>query len=682
MQQSLDNSVLSINLREYIHRIKPISLEKPRKTMSQDPCNQKEHKQLRALIGALAWPSNQCMPQLSASISLLQAHANSPTVGNIAEANKLLRFAKEIAKDYNMVIRRHCDLCYLRIGAYTDAAWAVRPDGSSQGGLLLFISSAEELATGAPMPLTVVQWHSKKLVRICRSSLSAEAQAAAMAADELEWFNIFMACIADPSLKTESEAALRKFGGALLVTDAKSLFDAAKSVTSGMKLSERRTAIELAIVRDRMKAMDGEWRWVNSHQQLADGLTKTQAKDALAFVLGRGTHRLVHDPHYTAAKKVSKEQREADEQELLAASNQIMNETYALEEKDETLCKLPGCGKKVDNSSEKNRYCSRRHFYMHTARTGDHQDAGREKALRGITALMILDQFREAEASDGQSHEGGDGWFWFFTLLVIFLTFYGLQNLIYKVYLLAEKFVDFLKKKNVLKSTEVSQNVYQTANDPVFEYNSASSSHGDDSSLCAAAAAVEHEMFLNQITLEVGEDTLSEQEKRDLGALISIQEYDRWCRLKREVDDEPGQHEWRQVRAALDDDNSNIDPFTRKNITQQGYTMRRWSSFAEILNTRLAESFTDEQIRHWHRHWNNNLVYLVNMSAKVNRELIENQNLRDRKNFAERVRLGQVEDKVIQTEQSFARKRSEPRYVILGEGKHGAWGHHNDFRPY
>ena len=51
--------------------------------------------------------------------------------------------------------------------------------------------------------------------------------------------------------------ALRKFGTSPLATDARSLFDAARSMTPGMKLSERRTAIEIAIVKDRMPARDG-----------------------------------------------------------------------------------------------------------------------------------------------------------------------------------------------------------------------------------------------------------------------------------------------------------------------------------------------------------------------------------------------------------------------------------------
>ena len=90
-----------------------------------------------------------------------------------------------------------------------------------------------------------------------------------------------------------------------------------------MKLSERRTAIEVAIVRDRMSALDGRWFWVNSQQQIADGLTKPAAKDNLAYVLNRGTHKLSFEPDFIAAKKVTYEEKEAERKEHEEASKNI-----------------------------------------------------------------------------------------------------------------------------------------------------------------------------------------------------------------------------------------------------------------------------------------------------------------------------------------------------------------------
>ena len=129
------------------------------------------------------------------------------------------------------------------------------------------------------MSLTIVDWHSKKLVRMCRSSLAAEAQASAAAVDELEWCKIFWATMINPTLNIEKEATLQLSGLSFVLTDAKSLYDSSKSVTAGMHLSERRMAIEVVIVAERVKAMQAECKWIISFQLLADGLTKPSAKD-------------------------------------------------------------------------------------------------------------------------------------------------------------------------------------------------------------------------------------------------------------------------------------------------------------------------------------------------------------------------------------------------------------------
>lgn len=208
-----------------------------------------------------------CMPELCTFISILQASANSPSVRDLTEANKLLRFATEAAKSHTWRLQ---EVSQLRIGAYTDAGCAVRPDGSSQGGMILCVCSEKEIDEGKMMALTTLQWHSKKLTRICRSSLSAETQAAAMAVDELEWCKIFLAIFAGCSLDINSSEALLKFGSSPLATDAKSLFDAAQTKAAGLRLSEKRTGAhdraQWTMVLGQLSPAVGRW----AHQAFPD----------------------------------------------------------------------------------------------------------------------------------------------------------------------------------------------------------------------------------------------------------------------------------------------------------------------------------------------------------------------------------------------------------------------------
>ena len=295
----------------------------------------------------------------------------------------------------------------MRSGVYTDAAWAVRPDSTSQGGYLLFVGGHEEIEAGYAMKLTVVDWCSKKLQRICRSSLSAESQAATQAIDALEWTKVFWAAMVWPGISIEEEATMKKVGTSPVLVDAKALFDAVLSFAPGLKLSEKRTAIEVAIMRDRLQAMGGKLKWLNSSQQLADGLTKVQARDQMNYLLMRGIHRLTFDPNYTAAKKVKKEDKEMEKEEMEAASKEIYEgqifEVSEDADNKENKCALAGCSREVDNKEAKHKYCSRRRFYLDFHRKNGNSDQWKKVAM-GAVATLSLSEIPTAEASR-TSHE-------------------------------------------------------------------------------------------------------------------------------------------------------------------------------------------------------------------------------------------------------------------------------------
>ena len=85
----------------------------------------------------------------------------------------------------------------LNFGAFTDAAWAVRPDGSSQGGLIISSTSTDLLA-GKQTPMGLMDWKSWKLAGKARSSLAAEAQASADAVDMWNYLRLLVADTISP----------------------------------------------------------------------------------------------------------------------------------------------------------------------------------------------------------------------------------------------------------------------------------------------------------------------------------------------------------------------------------------------------------------------------------------------------------------------------------------------------
>ena len=165
-------------------------------------------------------------------------------------------------------------------GVFSDAAWGVRPDGSSQGGYLVYASS-HALHKGAEAPVGIIEWKSWKLSRKCRSSLSAESQAMADVVDVLNFIRLFFVdCIHSTGIDLrQPDEILKLLPESCAITDCKSLYDALeKNESLGLGLSEKRTSIEVTATRQQTRATGIETRWVNSGRQLADVSTKRQRR--------------------------------------------------------------------------------------------------------------------------------------------------------------------------------------------------------------------------------------------------------------------------------------------------------------------------------------------------------------------------------------------------------------------
>ena len=502
VEQSLDFETVQISMADYIKKVKPITVDKHRKTMSAEPCTPSEQKSLRAIVGAMAWPANQCIPQVSATCSLLQAAVADPKILDLVEANKGLRFLKEVGKDFKLQIHRHCDVSELRFGVYSDAAWAVRPDTTSQGGYLVFAASRQEIEEGLAMKLSIVDWSSKKLARVCRSSLSSEAQAATAAIDTLEWIRIFWSLLLWPTLRYEEDAILSKTGESPILTDAKALYDAVKNLAAANKVSDRRTAIEVNIIRDRLQALGSKMRWLNSSQQLADGLTKRQAREHFAYLLQRGIHRLVFDSEFTAAKKVQKSEKESQQAEMEELAKTMFDgQVFMAEEehKDESVCKLVGCFAKVNTSNDKNKFCSRRHYYLDHHRRFGPSDPWKKSAMRALAIVAASENCGVEAAETGELvKQEEDSWKFWVTVAVIFIfAIFGvydflrkLKDVVASVYdMIKDKFAVFVNVQRVTNNMDQA-NVQISQNDMVHVETYAVRSHGVGVSSAESSAAV------------------------------------------------------------------------------------------------------------------------------------------------------------------------------------------------
>jgi hypothetical protein len=318
---ALDDGTLIVNYSDYARKIKPITVNADIKDVTQ-PATAAEVRQLRGLLGSLQWPASQGCPHLSCSVSMLQGEFGTATRRTLLEANKALRFFKTNS-DVGLLFRKFDDgythdLTDVGFVATTDAAWATRPDGTSQGGYLIMLVP-KECFDGKPTPFMCLDWRSMKLRRVSRSSLNSEAQSAASAVDALEQVKVFWSLMQDPHLDPRADATMIAAGPSALLTDAKALYDASQKEHVG-NFEDRRTGIEVMVIKERMAASGSQWKWCSSERQYADGMTKTAARQLLAERLRASVLHLIYDETFTASKKKTLQQRQASVRSTVSAA--------------------------------------------------------------------------------------------------------------------------------------------------------------------------------------------------------------------------------------------------------------------------------------------------------------------------------------------------------------------------
>ena len=292
------DGTLKLNHSSYLKKVKPLTLAKHLGPESE--LSSQEATALRGLLGALQWPAVQSSPHLQASTSIYSGSVSRGLVKTALEANRLLKFAKENS-DVGLVYAP-LDLGEMRIVTAFDASFGCRPDGSSQGGFVVMLAPKKILETEEDF-YHILDWRSLKLPRIARSSLAAEAQAAACASDATEFACRYFEHLRSPTVPLGDLLKLRSSLDPVLITDAKALFDSYHRESLVSSVTDRRISLEIRVVKEQMESLGGSLRWVSSERQLADGLTKDTARQLFADRLRHAKVKFLFDPDYVAAKK-------------------------------------------------------------------------------------------------------------------------------------------------------------------------------------------------------------------------------------------------------------------------------------------------------------------------------------------------------------------------------------------
>ncbi|CAK9111071.1 unnamed protein product, partial [Durusdinium trenchii] len=284
----------------FVEELRPIVIED-----KSDKVTAQEMNQARALLGAMQWRSIQTGPQHSSKVSWLQSALPKGGKDVLHQINKLSR---------EMHHQRYLSVSTRQLGAesvddigfvcYTDAAVANRPNFASTGGHLVGMVHRSYLQ-GQKGFVNPISWRSHKLVRVARSSLSAEVQAMAEGEQELMFVRAEWSELLGRPLDLLRPERSTQHVPAAIITDAKSVYDCvSKGDTTSFNMKEKYTALELMSVFNHLEAQRTALLWVASDSQLADGLTKGSASEMLTrFFQGHQVCAASFDPEFVAAKK-------------------------------------------------------------------------------------------------------------------------------------------------------------------------------------------------------------------------------------------------------------------------------------------------------------------------------------------------------------------------------------------
>ena len=147
----------------------------------------------------------------------------------------------------------------------------------SQGGYICGVTD-QSLLDGKSAPWSPLAWRSFKMSRTVPSSLGAEAQAVSVALGFVEWATLFLQELIHGSFDLRGAPAVMQERPPVCVTDCKSLYDHLLAVGSPTTLQNKKSAVDVLIIRQSLKKTGCVIRWAPTGLQLADGLTKDKGE--------------------------------------------------------------------------------------------------------------------------------------------------------------------------------------------------------------------------------------------------------------------------------------------------------------------------------------------------------------------------------------------------------------------
>ena len=253
--------------------------EKTRKEQSGD-ANETEKASMRSVLGTLGYSARESRPDLSGTVTILQRRLSRAQVSDIQETNRVVRLAQAHTDLAQPVCRIPVDqICLV---SYGDASGGgIHAEQAQNGNVIMFADMS--LLAGLASPVTLVSWRSHSVKRFSEMVLGLSPY---------EW------------------RGRKEVTPLISVTDSKGSYGSLRNGTVSPS-EDRRSAIDVAIIRENLSRPRMFWRCIDGKAQVADALTSLHGNgDLLRAVCQQAFTELVEAPKIMTSSRQEKKERE------------------------------------------------------------------------------------------------------------------------------------------------------------------------------------------------------------------------------------------------------------------------------------------------------------------------------------------------------------------------------------
>lgn len=278
---------IDVTMSNYARSMRPVRISRERRACLEARLNQEEKELLQSSSGELGWITRQLRSDLAYENGCVQRCKTDPCVADlvrlrqaVAAARRAADFRQRYWADTNLetaVVVHLADSGHANGTPENDGIMKYR----SVGGYYILLADAGILS-GEEVRANILTYHSTQTKRVCRSTLAAEAAHLAEAVEAGDWVIVLLQEAIKGEIDLKHWDSIVESRPRVYVTDAQSVYDYLAKDSTAMS-SDKRMAIEGALLRETVRRPLAYTRWIDGEQNIANVLTKARADQTVLF---------------------------------------------------------------------------------------------------------------------------------------------------------------------------------------------------------------------------------------------------------------------------------------------------------------------------------------------------------------------------------------------------------------